>query len=302
MVLLPEYLILFYLVYLAHFQNFFSFKACKEFLEAKDLKVMFNIIIELCERVFFIHPSQDQQEEPQQINNYNEKIYQLPIFIESLANICNQIDDRLPEGNISTLEKLIILTIESYPRLNRKNDYQIIIGLAQLFIAIQIRKSELYPDFVSRIVYQSMIRIFSYKTNYFFQQDQLEQIILKNENTEEEIENENEEKDLFAIKCTDFVMLWSNLLNITESKELNSLGIHINDRKKLVVIIYDSYIETLIKIVNKLDLNSVKLDSYDEKDNNQNTEINLSSNPVAGLRPTKPKDLEILINLVDFSR
>ena len=61
----------------------------------------------------------------------------------------------------------------------------------------------------------------------------------------------------------------------------------------------------------KLDLNAVKIDQEGgdlaEAADSLNTslsqiDISVSSNPIAGLRPSRPKDLEILINLVDFCR
>lgn len=112
---------------------------------------------------------------------------------------------------------------------------------------------------------------------------------------------------------TDFVQLWSNLLNLNDFKELNTIGVHVNERKHLVRVIYDELIESFLKIMKKLDLNAVKIEHGDETENEQqqqqqqqqlNTsiDISVSSNPIAGLRPSRPKDLEILINLVDFSR
>ena len=108
--------------------------------------------------------------------------------------------------------------------------------------------------------------------------------------------------NLYNITSNDYVLFWSNLLNLNDFKELNSIGVHINERKRLVVIIYDEFIETLIKIMKKLDLNAVKLDDPTQSGQSQNDGSSATSNPVAGLCPSKPKDYEILVNLVDFSR
>ena len=77
---------------------------CREFMEAKDVRLMFNIIVEICDRTFFLG---QQQQHAAEI--FDEKVYQLPSFIESLAYVCDQIDDSLPEGSVFTLEKLILL-------------------------------------------------------------------------------------------------------------------------------------------------------------------------------------------------
>lgn len=121
----------------------------------------------------------------------------------------------------------------------------------------------------------------------------------------------------------DFVQFWSNLLNLNEFKELNTFGVHVTERRRLVRILYDELLESCLRIMRKLDLNAVKIESSDglgaNNNDGENNELNqslnnsttttlsqidisVSSNPIAGLRPSRPKDLEILINLVDFCR
>lgn len=114
---------------------------------------------------------------------------------------------------------------------------------------------------------------------------------------------------LLATTSTDFVQFWSNLLNLNDFKELNTIGVHVNERRRLVRVIYDELVESFIRIMKKLDLNAIKIEHGDEDESASalNTtlsqiDISVSSNPIAGLRPSRPKDLEILINLVDFSR
>jgi len=281
-------------------------------MEANDVRLMFKIIIDICERTFFLNQQQQQQIESQAAEIFDEKVYQLPSFIESLAYLCNQIDDSLPEGSYNILEKLIMLAIDSFPKLIKRYNYQISLAIARLFISIQVGKENFYTEFVSRIIYQSMARIFSYKTNYYLQQEQFEnnQKIYVNSDDPSETQNQTSTNhlNLFNITSNDYVLFWSNLLNLNDFKELNTIGVHINERKRLVGIIYDEFIETLIKIMKKLDLNAVKLDGVNEAVQNgasqssQNEGSNISSNPAANLRPSKPKDYEILVNLVDFSR
>ena len=290
-------------------------------MEAKDVCLMFNIIIDICERTFFLNQQQQQQIESQMTEIFDEKIYQLPSFIESLAYVCNQIDDSLPEGSVNTLEKLILLAIDSFPKLIKRYNYQISLAIARLFISIQVGKASFYTEFVARIIYQSMARIFSYKTNYYLQQDMLDQshrgnsLNASGSNTSSNSsQNGSEDQvatnhvNLYNITSIDYVLFWSNLLNLNDFQELNTIGVSLNDRKRLIGIIYDEFVETLIKIMKKLDLNAIKLDNVNDRDahtaqiSSQNELSNVSSNPVAGLRPSRPRDYEILVNLVDFSR
>lgn len=282
---------------------------------------MFTVIIEICERTFFTQ----QQQQTQLAEIFDEKIYQLPSFIESLACVCSQIDDNLPEGTVLTLEKLVILAIDSYPKLIKRYNHQISLAIARLLISIQLGKFSFYSEFIGRIIYQSMIRIFSYKTNYYMQQEKLgdqnggtSRVSDIGDESSSSSNNYNEEggtmeRNLLNITSTDYVQFWANLLNLNDFKELNQI-VHVNDKQKLVRIIYDELIECFIKIMKKLDLNAVKIDKNEENEpaspsmeQSLNTslsqiDINVSSNPIIGLRPSRPKDFEILINLVDFSK
>jgi hypothetical protein len=250
----------------------------------------------------------------QQSEIFDEKIYQLPSFIESLAYVCNQIEDNLPEGSLITLEKLTILAIDNYPKLLKRYNHQISLSIAHLFISIQLGKSKSHTEFISRVVYQSIMKIFSYRTNYFnMNSEDINQKLIKeytdnNDNNNDSV-TQAQVKSPYNITSNDYVMFWSNILNLNDFKESYLVGVHIDDRKKLIGIIYDEYVETIMKIMGKLDLSSTKTDYLDEKQQsspsnpiNSISENDISSNPIAGLRPNKPRDFEIFVNLVDFSR
>lgn len=270
---------------------------CREFMQPKDVKLMFEIIITICERTFFLNMQQDQQIQSQQADIFDEKIYQLPSFIESLSCVCNQIDENISETSINILEKLVILAIDSYPKLIKRYNYQISLAIARLFLSIQMGSQQVfYSEFVSKIVYQSLIRIFSYKTNYFLQQEH------QTSNNEESLNEENNssrvEKNIYNITSSDYILLWSNLLNLNEFKELSRIGINMSEKKKLVQILYDEIIESILKIIKKLDLNSVKIND------NESTHESAAFNPNGGggLKASRPRDFDILVNLVDFSK
>ncbi len=263
---------------------------------------MFNIIIDICDRTFFLTQKQQDQSQQNQLSQiangiFDEKIYQLPSFLESLAYVCNQIDDSLPEGSIFVLEKMVVLAIDSYPKLIKRYSNQITLAIAHLFFSIQFGKPNLYADFIGRIVYQSFLRIFSYRTSYSTQQSFSE----PQKTWQDQVLDENIEKmNAYNVSCTDYVHFWSCLLNLNEFKELSTLGVHVNEKKKLIEIIYDEILESLIRIMKKLDLTAVKEVKNGEDDSGEGADA--SSNPVLGLKPMKPRDFEVLINLVDFSR
>lgn len=259
-------------------------------MEANDVRLMFTIIIEICERTFFLTQQQDTPE----VGIFDEKIYQLPSFIESLAYMCKQLDENLPEGSLLILEKLVVLAIDSFPKLIKRYNYQISLAISHLFLTIQMGQSQLYNEFISKIVYQSLMRTFSYRTNYLMQQGQTD--VSKNDSNI----NLVDASSVYNITCNDYIQFWSNLLNLCEFKELNTLGIHVNEKRKLTATIYDQIMETLIRIMKKLDLTAVKEDEVSKASGE--VDPGASSDPANGLKAQKPRDLEILINLVDFSR
>jgi DNA-dependent protein kinase catalytic subunit len=271
---------------------------------------MFTLIVDICERTFFVQ----QQDAGEQTtggggeNIFDEKIYLLPSFIESLACVCNQMEENLPEGSIVTLEKLVTLAIDSYPRLVKRYDYQISLAIARLLMSFQCGKFNGYYEFVARIIYQSMIRIFSYKSNYYLQ-DTAANNLPRLELSPNETISENggsggengsaNHKSLMNVTSSHYVQIWSNLFGLNEFKDLNTVGVvHGDEKKKLIRLIYDEYMESIIKIMKKLDLNAVRVETDEDKLHADA----VSSNPIVGLRPSRPKDFEIFINLVDFTK
>lgn len=251
-------------------------------MESKDIKLMLNIIIDICERNFLsANLAQDSE-------IYDEKIFQLSSFIESLSCVCSQIDS-CSEESLNTMEKLVILAIDCYPKLVKRYNNQISLAIASLFLAIQ--RTSFSHEFISRIIYHSLIRIFSYKTLYSVQ--------------EESGINENSEplNSVIVTTSLDYVKLWSNLLSLDESSvtKLENL----DGKKKIIEIIYNEYVESIIKIMNKLDLAASKNEGNKAEEEAMDKTLcdpTVSSDPVIGLKAQKPKDFEIFINLVDFTK
>lgn len=139
---------------------------------------MFTLIIDICERTYFSQAQQQQQQEQDMMPGYHpteifdEKIYQLPSFIESLACVCGQLEEPFPEGSVTTLERIVCLSIDSYNKLAKRYNYMLSLAIVRLFLAFQLGRFSFYSEFVSRVVYQSMVRTFSYRTKYSLQQEQ----------------------------------------------------------------------------------------------------------------------------------
>ncbi len=128
-----------------------------------------------------------------------------------------------------------------------------------------LSRRAVYADFVSRVVYQSLVRIFSYQTSYFLQQEHSELKANSNANfdlnTIDPTENEESESvtsaakkplvDLANVTSRDYVSFWSDLLDLHEFVELS--GTSSVDKQALVSIIYDELLENMMRIMKKLE-------------------------------------------------
>jgi DNA-dependent protein kinase catalytic subunit len=261
-------------------------------MDKNDIKKMLNIIIERCEQIFFLSQQQQQQQthEQQQTEIFDEKIYQLPSFLESLSYVCNEIDGELPEGCVQTLEKLVILTVEMYPKLKKRCGKLLCIAILSLIVSVRIKKSLYYPDFLTTTIYQCLMRIFSCKTNYYYVQDE------RDDSEADQLSGfKNKQSSTMSM---DYMDLFKNLLDLSQYDELGLINMTIYDKKHLIALIHDEYVESVLKILKKLDLNATRV----ENQTTDETTGFASSNPIHGLKPQRPRDFEILINLVDFTR
>jgi hypothetical protein len=207
-----------------------------------------------------------------------------------------------------TLERLITFAIDNYPKLSKRYNLLISLAIVRLFIAVQFRRGvSLYNEFVARVVYQSLVRTFSYKTTYAVRQDDSYGSSMRfvDEYADEQSSDSSmspTQRNIYNITSNDYLPFWSTMLNLTEFKELN---VHVSKRRKLLAIIYNEYIESCLKIMKKLDLSTVRAAGSPEEQEQQRQvgqSESVSSNPVLDLRATRPRDFEILVNLVDFSR
>ena len=73
--------------------------------------------------------------------------------------------------------------------------------------------------------------------------------------------NENEEPGIMGNgptpTCSDFTPFWSTLLDLSEFKELNTLGVHVTEKKKLAAIVYDAVLCALVRVMKKLELGKI---------------------------------------------
>ncbi|CAF4489847.1 unnamed protein product, partial [Rotaria magnacalcarata] len=123
---------------------------------------------------------------------------------------------------------------------------------------------------------------------------------------EEELENyepnvsEDKLKSLLSIGKTityeNYLPLWKSLLSVISLKEFDTSAYPIFERQNMLVSLYDEIIESILHIIDRLDL-SVEKEKQDGENHDDET---TTTDPIFGMRPVKPIDFQIFYNLVDF--
>ncbi|XP_022110985.1 DNA-dependent protein kinase catalytic subunit-like isoform X2 [Acanthaster planci] len=260
---------------------------CKLFMTDDDVKFMFTEMIQRSEQLYL-----------QQGEVSDDKLNQLPNFLEALASIMRQLDV-LSDSFQAALERLVVVQVSSYPRV--PNKYQYLSHQAILLVLIALSsKGATLKNFLSRVVYQALVQTCSHPV-VLDGSPSIDHPVLGND-------DQDTEADILAdarhITYKDYVKLWASLLDSTHVKEVQAMGMNYADRRKIHIILYDELIFSILKILSKLDLTSNKdtTELQDQVAVDSDSTEDASSDPLHGLHATKPKDFQIFVNLVDFCR
>uniref|UniRef100_A0A803VG36 DNA-dependent protein kinase catalytic subunit n=1 Tax=Ficedula albicollis TaxID=59894 RepID=A0A803VG36_FICAL len=191
----------------------------------------------------------------------DDHLYQLPSFLQSIASVIFHIDT-IPEVYTPVLEHLVVLQISSFPQYSEKMQPVCFRSIIKVFLSLSGKGPVLW-SFISTVV----------GTRAF-----------------EAGEAGTGRSKVPTYK--DYLYLFRSLLDadfLTENAQLQSLS-H---------VLYDEFIKSVLKIIEKLDLTLQKLD---EENAGDSALISPSSDPASNLQPTKPVDFIAFINLVEFCR
>ncbi|EDO42728.1 predicted protein [Nematostella vectensis] len=111
---------------------------CKLFMTAEDVKFMFTEMMQRSEQIYL------RQSEMQE-----DRVQQLPNFLEALSFIIEELDD-ISDGFLVSLERLIIVLFESFPRLSKSAKYLCHKALVKMLINISAKGSVL-KNFLSEV-------------------------------------------------------------------------------------------------------------------------------------------------------
>uniref|UniRef100_A0A8C3U087 DNA-dependent protein kinase catalytic subunit n=1 Tax=Catharus ustulatus TaxID=91951 RepID=A0A8C3U087_CATUS len=261
---------------------------CKA-IHSEDVDNMYVELLQRCKQMFLT-----------EAETIDDHLYQLPSFLQSIASVIFHIDT-IPEVYTPVLEHLVVLQISSFPQYSEKMQPVCCRSIIKVFLSLS-GKGPILWSFISTVVHQGLIRIFSKPT---FSKDLFGIETSGSEETFEAGEVGTRRSKVPTYK--DYLYLFRSLLGcdtikecvfedanfLTENAQLQSLS-H---------VLYDEFIKSILKIIEKLDLTLQKLDVSEQDENaGDSALVGPSSDPASNLQPTKPIDFIAFINLVEFCR
>ncbi|XP_076335270.1 DNA-dependent protein kinase catalytic subunit-like isoform X2 [Tachypleus tridentatus] len=243
------------------------------FILEKTMKLMQNDMLQRSEHLYF------SEEIP-----LDEKIQTLPSYLEALASIVSHLSE-VSETHLERVAKLVVLQIEHYPRLADVHHFLTYRSIIKTLLAFAPKKS-IFKRFLGNIIYQGLIRTCSHP------------VVAEVEARKDEIET----YDPRQITYQSYLGLWHAILDIVNSKlpELGTLQVSLAERQSLAENIYDEIIQAIFAVLKKLDLSSSENTVYNEVNTDQ-VPVE-EENSVIGRQDGWPKDHQVFINVVDFTR
>lgn len=248
----------------------------------QDVDLMYTELIQRCKQMYLTESDRD-----------DDNVYQLPSFLDSIASVLVHLD-RIPEVYTPVLERLLVVQMDSFPQYSQRMQNATCRSIVKVFIAMAVRGPVLW-SFTSSVVHQGLIRVCS-------------KPVLQSH--EQGVSQSVEDSTLVRSgkwkvpSSKDYLELFKRLLDCENLKDTGFVdgapaakNYNLRDLNRHL---YDAMVQSVMKIVEKLDLSVQKVSAADEAQSDASTGIVLSSDATANLMPNKPKDFIAFINLVDF--
>ncbi|XP_053516892.1 DNA-dependent protein kinase catalytic subunit isoform X2 [Artibeus jamaicensis] len=260
--------------------------SCKV-INAKDVDFMYVELIQRCKQLFLT-----------QMDTIDDHVYQMPSFLQSIASVLLYLDT-VPEVYTSVLEHLIVVQIDSFPQYSPKMQLVCCRAIVKVFLALA-EKGPVLWNCIGTVVHQSLIRICS------------KPVILQ-KGAESELEDFRASGEVRTGKWKvptykDYLDLFRNLLSCDQIMDSflvdEAFSFANSSLQRLNRLLYDEFVKSVLKIVDKLDLALEKQNVGEQEDENEPTSVWVipTSDPAANLHPARPKDFSAFINLVEFCR
>ncbi|CAL1269299.1 unnamed protein product [Larinioides sclopetarius] len=255
-------------------------KPCKLCLSENEVKLMLQNVIQRCEHTFLSDST-----------DIDGRILDLSSYLEALSSIIS-VTEHLSENVIMSLEKLTVFQIDKFPKVPSRVHFIVPKVVIRILLSIQ-PKHELFLNFLTQVVYQGLVKTCSHPIVA-----EAEALKDKASVNDQQIQKEMESA-LKIVTYKDYIYLWKSVLNVVQLKELNPLGITLEQRQSLMEAVYDELIRSSLVLVTKLNLSLTQSPTKSQDDQNKEE---ISSDPLHGVQPNNMTDYYIFINLVDFLR
>uniref|UniRef100_A0A4W4HQJ6 DNA-dependent protein kinase catalytic subunit n=1 Tax=Electrophorus electricus TaxID=8005 RepID=A0A4W4HQJ6_ELEEL len=243
----------------------------------QDVDLMYTELIQRCKQMYLTESDRD-----------DDNVYQLPSFLDSIASVLMQLD-RIPEVYTSVLERLLVVQIDTFPQYSQRMQYATCRSIIKVLVAMAAR-GPVFWSFTSSVVHQGLIRVCSKPVVQF----EVTLLGIYSATAEPALVRTGKWK---VPSSRDYLDLFKGLLDC-ENMKVRSLVTTNSSLKALNRLLYDALVQSIMKIVEKLDLSVEKVNAEEEGD--LGLALTPSSDPTANLMPNRPKDFTAFVNLVDF--
>ncbi|RUS72684.1 hypothetical protein EGW08_019554 [Elysia chlorotica] len=251
---------------------------CRSFLQEDDVQFMFGEMISQCEHQFF-GPSEDM----------SEKLMSVPSYLTALANIVRQVNSvsiEYPTITFVQLYFLFFFVFYKFDKIFMESVHKCASYFFDLYFALV-----LFTFYIHTYIFQSLLRTCSHP-------------ILTETNKTDGLQDTwgTEAGGAPLVTHKDYLSLWSTLLESAKIKDLAADDFTIGDRTRLTEAVYNQLMVSVLKVLQKLDLEATVTDENDPGVETKEEESALSADPTYGVIAKRPKDFQIFINLVDFCK
>ncbi|XP_071410665.1 DNA-dependent protein kinase catalytic subunit isoform X2 [Pithys albifrons albifrons] len=262
---------------------------CKA-IHSKDVDNMYVELLQRCKQMYLT-----------EAETIDDHLYQLPSFLQSIASVIFHIDT-VPEVYTPVLEHLVVLQINSYPQYSEKMQHVCCRSIIKVFLALSGKGPVLW-SFISTVVHQGLIRVFSKPITFskdFFGKE--------TSGSAESLEAGEVGTGRGKVPTyKEYLNLFRSLLSCDTMKECGfedaNFLIENSPLQYLNRLLYDEFIKSILKIIEKLDLTVQKLGVNDQDENESDSAlVGPTSDPASDLQPVKPTDFIAFLNLVEFCR
>ncbi|XP_008819799.1 DNA-dependent protein kinase catalytic subunit [Nannospalax galili] len=204
-------------------------------INAKDVDFMYVELIQRCKEMFLT-----------QTDTVDDHVYQVPSFLQSIASVLLYLDT-VPEVYTPVLEHLMVAQIDSFPQYSPKMQLVCCKAIVKVFLALA-EKGPVLWNCISTVVHQGLIRICS------------KPVVLQKdvESEEHRASREVRARKWKAPTYKDYVDLFRHLLSCDQMMDFilaDETFLFVNSSlQSLNRLLYDEFVRSVLKIVEKLDL------------------------------------------------